>query len=80
MSGAACENITPVMSIRVDGPGASRISKFSTNSADTICIGVAMDVEVRQARAIGRLFDWAVPREPVRLAVRRSTSKENHGH
>ena len=41
-SGAASENITPVMSIRVDGPGAWRISKFSTNRAETICIGEAM--------------------------------------
>ena len=37
-SGAAIENIAPVMSMRVDGPGAWRISKFSTNSADTICM------------------------------------------
>ena len=29
---AAIENIAPVMSIRVDGPGAWRISKFSTNT------------------------------------------------
>ena len=32
------ENIAPVRSIRVDGPGAWRISKFSTNRADTICM------------------------------------------
>ena len=32
------ENIAPVRSMRVDGPGAWRISKFSTKSADTICM------------------------------------------
>ena len=36
--GAAIENIAPVRSMRVDGPGAWRSSKFSTNSADTMCI------------------------------------------
>ena len=36
--GAAIENIAPVRSIRVDGPGAWRISKFSTNRADTMCM------------------------------------------
>jgi hypothetical protein len=36
--GAAIENIAPVMSMRVDGPGAWRISKFSTKRADTMCI------------------------------------------
>src|SRR5829696_5380263 len=36
--GAAIENIAPVKSMRVDGPGAWRISKFSTNSAETICM------------------------------------------
>ena len=40
--GDAWENITPVMSMRVDGPGAWRNSKFSTNSADTICISDGM--------------------------------------
>ena len=37
-SGAAIENIAPVRSMRVDGPGAWRSSKFSTNSADTMCM------------------------------------------
>ena len=37
-SGAAIENIAPVRSMRVEGPGACRISKFSTNSAETICM------------------------------------------
>ena len=36
--GAAIENIAPVRSMRVDGPGAWRISKFSTKSADTMCM------------------------------------------
>ena len=40
--GDAWENITPVMSMRVDGPGAWRNSKFSTNNADTICISDGM--------------------------------------
>ena len=36
--GAAIENIAPVRSMRVDGPGAWRISKFSTKRAETICM------------------------------------------
>ena len=44
--GAAIENIAPVRSMRVDGPGACRISKFSTNRADTMC----MDAEGTEAR------------------------------
>ena len=36
--GAAIENITPVMSIRVDGPGAWRMLNSSTNRAETICM------------------------------------------
>ena len=35
---AAIENIAPVRSMRVDGPGACRSSKFSTNNADTMCM------------------------------------------
>src|SRR6266508_6982894 len=38
--GAAIENIAPVRSMRVDGPGAWRISKFSTKSADTMCMSL----------------------------------------
>ena len=36
--GAAMEKNTPVRSIRVDGPGAWRSLKLSTNSAETMCI------------------------------------------
>ena len=35
--GAAMENMAPVMSMRVDGPGAWRNSKFSTKRAETMC-------------------------------------------
>src|SRR6478752_4788869 len=37
--GAAIEKNTPVRSMRLDGPGASRMLKLSTNRADTISIG-----------------------------------------
>lgn len=37
-AGAAIENIAPVMSIRVDGPGADRSWKFSTKRAETMCM------------------------------------------
>src|SRR4051812_40826536 len=36
--GAAMEKNTPVRSMRVEGPGASRRLKLSTNRADTISI------------------------------------------
>jgi len=50
--GAAIENIAPVMSMRVAGPGASRISKFSTNSALTMCMpGEGNDTRDRRAMA-----------------------------
>ena len=51
--GAAIENIAPVMSIRVDGPGASRISKFSTKSDETICM--ALIVGARPSQQYARL-------------------------
>ena len=35
--GAAIENITPTRSSRVEGPGAWRISKLSTKTAETMC-------------------------------------------
>jgi hypothetical protein len=35
---SASTDITPVMSMRVEGPGASRIPKISTNGADAICM------------------------------------------
>ena len=50
--GAAIENIAPVRSMRVDGPGAWRISKFSTNSADTMCMdGEGIQTRERPSRA-----------------------------
>ena len=47
LDGAAIENIAPVRSIRVDGPGAWRISKFSTNRADTICMAARVPAKIR---------------------------------
>src|SRR5688572_14201793 len=49
--GAAIENIAPVRSMRVDGPGAWRNSKFSTNRAETICIAANL------ASPVGRPSD-----------------------
>ena len=45
--GAAIENITPVRSKRVDGPGAWRWSIPSTNRAETM----SMDLEPSPPRA-----------------------------
>ena len=47
-SGAAIENMAPVRSILVDGPGAWRISKFSTNRADTICIAARVPLALQR--------------------------------
>ena len=56
------------MSMRVDGPGAWRISKFSTNSADTICIGWPWRrLSIRPAR-LGIGLIGRSRRERVRLA------------
>ncbi len=44
--GAAIENIAPVRSMRVDGPGAWRSSKFSTKSADTMCMAVTVPADI----------------------------------
>ena len=54
--GAAIENIAPVRSMRVDGPGAWRISKFSTKSATTICMapeGSGASQDPTRARCTG---------------------------
>ena len=73
--GAAIENIAPVRSMRVDGPGAWRISKFSTNSADTICMPARV-----ASRPMGytaapegwwKRFVSAMPARTAKLAVTR---------
>src|SRR5262245_11178985 len=57
-SGAAIENMAPVRSRRVEGPGAWRISKFSTNRADTMCIAARVSrANERRARIVGVLED-----------------------
>ena len=53
--------------MRVDGPGAWRSSKFSTNSADTMCMA-AEGNDARRVRAVteswtstGRIWDERAP-------------------
>ncbi len=72
--GAAMENIAPVMSMRVDGPGACRTSKFSTNSAETICMRGGYRCRMGYTAAPEgwwREFVAAVPARTAKLAVTR---------
>src|SRR3954454_5340747 len=51
-SGARMQDIAPLMSMRVAGPGAWRISQFSTDSALTMCMpGEGNDTRDRRAMA-----------------------------
>lgn len=45
--GDAIENIAPVMSIRVLGPGACRSAKFSTKSTEMICTSVMVSEKIQ---------------------------------